>query len=141
MLGSVLLLVLSASNFCLGRVSPDTQVIFTPSRDVAGAYAEEHVVDKAILSALEMHSDPVAALVFLQPELAVDLAAPRLLHVAGEQKPQWMTEGDKLRLRRRRKKFMDITDNESFYAQHAEAVWAGKASKQPPQVHRQGARC
>jgi leucyl aminopeptidase len=50
------------------------------------------------------------------------------LHVVGEQKPEWMTEGDKLRLRRRGKKFVDITDHEEFYAQQA-GILSGKASE------------
>jgi leucyl aminopeptidase len=74
-----------------------------------------------------MHSDPVAALLFLQPELEADLAQQRLLHVVGDQKPKWMTEGDKLRLRRRGKKFVDITDHQDFYAQQVNAL-SGKAS-------------
>jgi leucyl aminopeptidase len=110
-------------------------MVLTPSCNVADTYTEEHVIDKAILAALEMYSDPVATLVFLQPELVVDLAAPQLLYIAGKQKPQWMTKGDKLHLRRCRKKFMDITDHQSFYAQHTEALWASKASKSASSTH------
>lgn len=140
MLGYVLALLLSASKLGLGLPSQDTQLVLAPSPDFAHVHAEEHVVDKTILAALETHSDPVAALLFLRPELAADLAAPRLLHVAGEQKPEWMTEGDKLHLRRRRKKFMDITDHQDFYAQQAEGSWAGKASRSASS-RSQGAPC
>jgi leucyl aminopeptidase len=38
-----------------------------------------------------------------------------------------MTEGDKLRLRRQGKKFVDITDHEEFYAKQVDTL-AGKAS-------------
>ena len=86
------------------------------------------IVDEAILAALKKHSDPVDALISLQPETAAEFAQPRLLHVFGENKPQWMTEGDKLRLRRQGKKFADITDHEEFYAQQVDTM-AGKASE------------
>ncbi len=88
----------------------------------------DHIVDEAILAILKTHFDPVAALISLQPELAAELAQERLLHVVGDQKPEWMTEGDKLRLRRRGKKFVDITDNYEFYAQKVD-VSSGKASE------------
>ena len=70
----------------------------------------------------------VAALLSLQPELSSDLSQPRLLHVSGEKKPEWMTEGDKLRLRRKGRKFVDITEHEEFYANQVDAE-SGKASK------------
>jgi leucyl aminopeptidase len=101
--------------------SLDTQVVFTPFRETG------HVADDAVLAALNKHSDPVAALVSLQPDFAAELAQPRLLHVFGEQSPEWMTEGDKLRLRRYGKKFIDITDHQNFSEQQVEASWAGKA--------------
>lgn len=88
-----------------------------------------HDVDPAILAALEAHDDPVDAFVFLQPESEAELAQPRLLHVSGEEEPRWMTEGDKLRLRRRGRKFADITDHEFFYAQNAVSALAGEACK------------
>ncbi|KAI1154180.1 hypothetical protein F4825DRAFT_412834 [Nemania diffusa] len=72
--------------------------------------APVHTVDDAILAALAAHPDPVDALVSLRPELADELASPRRLHVLGHDAPQWMTEGDKLRLRRKGLKFKDITD-------------------------------
>ncbi|KAH8790530.1 peptidase family M28 [Hyaloscypha sp. PMI_1271] len=127
MLRSALVLLLS-TRFALGASLQDKQAVLVPSPELPIANAQaEHVVDKAILAALKTHSDPVAALVSLQPELAADLAQERLLHVVGEQKPEWMTEGDKLRLRRRGKKFVDITDHEEFYAQQA-GILSGKAN-------------
>jgi leucyl aminopeptidase len=128
MLRSVLTFLLSISHLGLGSPFLDGQEILAPSLE--GPYAHsEHVVDNAILAALRTHSDPVAALLSLQPEIAADLAEPRLLHVFGQEKPQWLTEGDKLRLHSHGKKFMDITDHEELYAQQSEASWAGKACK------------
>jgi len=125
MLPHVLALLLSISRFVLGSSFQEKQAILVPSPEVQNAHTE-HVVDEAILTALKTHSDPVAALVALRPEAAASLAEPRLLRVNGEQKPEWMTEGDKLRLRRRGKKFVDITDHRDFYAQQIDAS-AGKA--------------
>lgn len=105
------------------------QHIFTQPRP------HHHQVDPVILAALEAHDDPVDAFIALLPESEAQLAEPRLLHVAGEEAPQWMTEGDKMRLRRRGLKFADITDHEDFYAQHAVEPLAGKASKLLPRAH------
>lgn len=127
MLGSVLALLLSTAPFGLGTLFQDEQVVFGPSPEVLDADAKH--VDQAILAALKTHSDPVAALVSLKPDIAPELAQPRLLHVSGEREPEWMTEGDKLRLRRRGKKFADITDHRDFYAQQVGASRAGKASE------------
>lgn len=127
---TTLLLLLSTSQ--LVASSRDAQqVVFAPS----SLDAPVHAVDDAILSALDTHDDPVAALLSLRPEVATELAEARLLHISGEEKAQWMTEGDKLRLRRLGKKFMDITDHADFYRAQAEAVkeasWSGKAREQP----------
>lgn len=121
-------LLLSTSQLGLGSSFGDTQAVLGPTPQVQDAPAS-HVVDEAILAALKMHSDPVDALLSLQPDLAADLALPRLLHVVGEREPEWLTEGDKLRLRRLGKKFVDITDHHGFYAQQAATALAGKASK------------
>jgi leucyl aminopeptidase len=115
-----LLFLLLALRFGLCLPSLETQLVLTPPQEA------EYSAEEAIFAALEEHSDPVAAYVSLQPDIESELAQPRLLHVVGEQKPEWMTEGDKLRLRRRGKKFMDITDHHSFYEQQVDA-WAGKA--------------
>lgn len=127
MLHSVLVLLLSTSQFALGSAFQDKQSFLAPSPDARVAHTE-HIVDNAVLAALKTHSDPVAALVALQPEVAASLAEPRLLHVFGDDKPEWMTEGDKLRLRRRGKKFADITEHRDFYSQQVDAL-AGKASE------------
>lgn len=131
MFGSVLALLLSISQLSLGSAVQDAQaVIAPPNLEVpTTGHAVEHIVNKAIFAALDAHSDPVAALLSLQPDIAAELAEPRLLQVFGEQQPEWLTEGDKLRLRRHGKKFMDITDHKDAYSQQAEASLAGKASK------------
>ena len=120
---SMLMLVVLAS-LSLSQVPiPPGQVILVPSPVPASV----HTVDEAILVALGTYADPVDALLCLQPESAASLAEPRLLHVFGQEKPEWLTEGDKLRLRRAGKKFMDITDHEDFCLQQVDASSAGKA--------------
>lgn len=130
MLRSILVLFLTTSQLALGSSIRDKQAVLAPSPEVANARAE-HVVDDAILAALKLYSDPVAALISLQPEIAVELAEKRLLHVIGDEKPEWRTEGEKLRLRKQGKKFVDITDHQDFYAQQVDTL-SGKASE-PPQ--------
>jgi bacterial leucyl aminopeptidase len=129
MLRSALVLLLS-SQFALGSLSRNKQTVFlkfqpTPGTPIANPHGE-YVINNEILGALETYSDPVAALISLQPEVATELAQARLLHVVGEQEPEWLTEGDKLRLRRRGKKFIDITEHEEFYTQQVD-ISSGKA--------------
>jgi bacterial leucyl aminopeptidase len=117
-----LLFLLVALRIVLCSPFLDTQLVLGSSTET------ECIADNdAISTALRKYPDPVAALVSLQPDSAVELAQPRLLQVFGEQKPQWMTEGDKLRLRRRGRGFMDITDHQRFYEQQVDASLAGKA--------------
>ncbi|KAI1279001.1 peptidase family M28 [Xylaria sp. FL0933] len=99
--------------------SPDSIEVGPPISPVNSV----HAIDDAILAALNAHDDPVDALVSLRPELADELAEPRLLHVFVHETPQWMTEGDKLRLRRQGRKFKDITG----FQEDADVSWAGKA--------------
>lgn len=80
-----------------------------------------HRADPAILAALQLHPDPVDAFLAVHPESADKLSQPKLLHVAGETEAEWMTEGDKMRLRRSGKKFVDVTDHHDFYESHANA--------------------
>ncbi|KAH8658199.1 hypothetical protein BX600DRAFT_500185 [Xylariales sp. PMI_506] len=125
MLGFSLVVLLSASGF--GLASLGEQGVLSPSHNVENAFTK-YDVDQSIIAALATHPDPVDALIALQHGVADELREPRLLHVFGEERPQWMTEGDKLRLRRDKRKFMDITDHEEFYAHHADAAaFAGKA--------------
>lgn len=71
--------------------------------------AEEHTVDPEILRALETYDDPVDALLAARPALASQMAESRLLEVDGAA-AVWMTEGDKLRLRKDGKGFVDFTE-------------------------------
>ncbi|KAI0975639.1 peptidase family M28 [Xylaria arbuscula] len=121
LLKSILALGFSASQVS-ALLRADSQVVLGPPSSLDNETLV-HVVDDAILAALDAHPDPVDALVSLRPELADNLAEPRLLHVFGDDKPQWMTEGDKLRLRRQGRKFKDITD----YQDDVDVSWAGKA--------------
>ena len=119
-----MLALLGLASLSLSQVPfPPGQVVIVPSPVPASL----HTVDEAILIALSTYADPVDALLSLQPENAAALAEPRLLHVFGQEKPEWLSEGDKLRLRRANKKFMDITDHEDFYSQQVDASLAGKA--------------
>lgn len=90
----------------------------------------EYDVHPSILYALDKYQDdPVAAMLSLKPELADQLAEPRLLEVAGEE-PVWMTEGDKMRLRREGKFFIDVTERQDVAGRRTGfAGFAGKASK------------
>jgi len=91
----------------------------------------DHVAEDTILAALAANPDPVDALLSLRPGLAGHLATSRLIHVLDEANPRWLTEGDKMRLRRDKKKFMDITDHQELYAEGVDS-WAGKASTCAP---------
>ena len=118
------LLLLALGLAGLGAASQDSQVVFSHNA------AAQHKVDPAILAALKEHKDPVDAWIALHPDDANKLAEKRLLRIAGEKEPQWMTEGDKMRLRRKGRKFADITDFEEFYKQNAVSAQSGKARKE-----------
>jgi leucyl aminopeptidase len=123
MLGSTSVFALLLLHFSqLGHASQ-----FQSPEQVVLAPAPLHTVNEDILAALRTHADPVDALVSLNPQAAAPLAAPRLLHIFGQEKAEWLTAGDKMRLRRAGQKFMDITDHEAFYSQQLEASTAGKA--------------
>lgn len=117
------LLLLALGFAGLGAAAPESQIVF--SHDASSHFK----VDPAILAALKEHKDPVDAYIALYPEEADKLAEKRLLRVAGEKEAKWMTEGDKMRLRRKGRKFADITDFEEFYKQNALSAQAGKARK------------
>lgn len=113
------------------------QVVIGPSENINDAATassdsyHKNVGDDTILAALAAYPDPVDAMISLRPDMAAQLAESRLIHVFGEDKPRWMKEGDKLRLRQNRKKFMDITDHQELYADGVNA-WEGKASTHYP---------
>ncbi|KAK2041985.1 peptidase family M28 [Colletotrichum somersetense] len=128
-LSTKLLLLLGSSQLVLG--SPSDQVVIAQTAEEHHAAAAVPVtawaVDSSIHAALDKHSDPVDALVYLHPELAAEMSKARLIHVFGEKKAEWMTEGDKLRLRRKGRKFRDITDFQDLYADSVDAQ-SGKAN-------------
>jgi leucyl aminopeptidase len=77
--------------------------------------------DAMIESLLATHADdPVQVMRLLDPENASELDAPRLLQVFGA-KAVWMTEGDKLRLRRQGLGFIDLTDHQDMHVCHGSA--------------------
>lgn len=59
------------------------------------------------------NDDPVEVMRLLDPVYAETLDEPRLLQVFGSE-PVWMTEGDKLRLKKRGLSFMDLTGREDL---------------------------
>ncbi|KZL79774.1 peptidase family m28 [Colletotrichum incanum] len=125
-LSTKLLLLLGSSQLVLG--SPSDQVVIAPSaEDNVAVPGKTWAVDSSVRTALENHSDPVDALVSLQPEMAAKMSEARLIHVFGEKKAEWMTEGDKLRLRRKGRKFRDITDFQELYTESVDAR-SGKAN-------------
>lgn len=140
---NLFLLLLSSLPRVISSPRLGSQVVLAPPQQAdanantltaaPASYADAHaghVVDESILAALEAYDDPIDALVSLQPELAAQMAERRLIQVFGESAPEWMTEGDKLRLRRQHKKFMDITDHQDLYTGSVNSM-AGKASKNP----------
>ncbi|CAL5868648.1 uncharacterized protein PFLUO_LOCUS2875 [Penicillium psychrofluorescens] len=135
MRGSILAYLWGAAHL-VTAVPDDTQHVLAPAPDIPDVWPQhgDYTVPDDVLAALNEYSDPVAAFVALQPEAEALFAEPRLLQVIGESKPQWMTEGDKLRLRRQVKKFIDITDHAEFYADLVHEASAGKPNL-PGLVH------
>ncbi|KAJ5177187.1 peptidase family M28 [Penicillium canariense] len=128
---SIIAYLLAAAN--LTAAVRDAQLVLAPITEISSVSAShgDHRVDESILAALDKHPDPVTAFVSLQGEDAraeteAALAEPRLLRIMGAAKPEWMTEGDKMRLRRKGTKFMDITDHEEFYGEQVYSAAAGK---------------
>lgn len=111
------LLLLLATHAAASRSGNSQAPLRSPSQQ--GDNGVPHEVDPAILAALKQHADPVDALVSLHPEMATKMAEKRLLRIAGDAEPRWMTEGDKMRLRRKRTKFTDVTDFQDFHVQAA----------------------
>ena len=87
-------------------------VVAAPRQVALNTPTQIYEVHPSILGAIETYPDPVDALLSLQPELEATLSTPRLLDVAGLDAAVWMTEGDKLRLRREGRFFIDITDRQ-----------------------------
>ncbi|KAH8172477.1 peptidase family m28 domain-containing protein [Sarocladium implicatum] len=111
MLRNALPLLVATS--CLAPlVAADSQQVLAPHTDPA-------VVNQALVEeTLKIHDDPVDAYLAIHPEAVDELRQPRLMRVAGAE-AEWLTEGDKMRLRRKGLKFIDITDHTDFYEEHA----------------------
>ncbi|KAK8853035.1 hypothetical protein IAR55_003736 [Kwoniella newhampshirensis] len=90
--------------------------------------ATTYQVHPSILAALGDHpDDPVSALTAIDPAYEAVLRERRLLEVAG-QPAKWMTEGDKLELRRAGLKFLDLTDRQDAMRQFQATNFAGHAN-------------
>jgi bacterial leucyl aminopeptidase len=61
------------------------------------------------LELLALHDDPVDVMIAMNPASAETLGEPRLLDLLNAQAPRWLTEGDKLRLKRKGLDFIDLT--------------------------------
>jgi leucyl aminopeptidase len=101
---------------------------------LSSTLSDKHQPHPSILSALSIHSDPVDALLSLRPELIDHLNSERLIQVfdgTSDPNPVWLTEGDKLRLRREGKGFMDVTQNWELYqnVKQSGGLIAGHARK------------
>ncbi|KAM0812139.1 putative Peptide hydrolase [Seiridium cardinale] len=130
-----LLLLLGTADLAVSSQGSDAQVVFAASTDTPKAANHDYSTKEAqehLLRVANAHTDPVDAYLALRPEAAAELAEPRLLQVLGEE-PEWMTVGDKMRLRRKGKKFMDVTEYQDMYDEQLAAL-AGKA-KLPELTH------
>ena len=130
---SIIVCLIGAAH--LATALPDVQRVLAPIHPPSGAarHHGDHSIHESILSAIESHTDPVTAFISLQDqddraETETALAEPRLLRKLGSNKADWMTEGDKMRLRREGIRFMDITEHEDFYAQQVDTQVAAKPS-------------
>ena len=123
--------LLAATSGLVSLVAADSQQVLAPPTNptaVDGVSIEE---------VLDLHDDPVDAYLSIFPDAVNELREPRLLRVAGKE-AEWMTEGDKMRLRRKHLHFMDITDHADFYADlEAQAASTDKPRKSSIQKERQ----
>ncbi|KAF7541620.1 hypothetical protein G7054_g411 [Neopestalotiopsis clavispora] len=131
---NLLLLASTADRVVSSQGAGAQQVVLGPSAAQSAGYSPETVhhdftteeAKQRILRTVESYPDPVDAYIALHPDSAAALAEPRLLHVIGEDEPEWMTVGAKMRLRRQGKKFMDVTDYHDMYKEQVGAL-SGKA--------------
>lgn len=133
---NLLLLASTADRVVSSQGAGAQQFVLGPSAGQSAGYSPETVhhdftteeAKQRILRTVESYPDPVDAYIALHPDSAAALAEPRLLHVIGEDEPEWMTVGAKMRLRRQGKKFMDVTDYHDMYKEQVGAL-SGKASE------------
>ncbi len=91
-----------------------------PDPDRTVTFYESHT-ESHILSILSQYEDPVEAMLSLHPSLEAELAEPRLLQIMDKEgETRWMTEGDKMRLRRAGVDFIDLTGRSGFVYVDAE---------------------
>jgi leucyl aminopeptidase len=133
----IIIYILGIANLLL-VTALEGQLVLPPISEFSEVLPQhgDHSVDESMLAAIQSHPDPVAAYLSLQNEntradTETKLAEPRLLHIMGAAKPVWMTEGDKMRLRRKATKFMDITEHEAFYAKQPYDAASNKPSELP----------
>ena len=112
--------------------SPITSGDENPQLLLSSSLHDAHTIHPTILSALDQYpDDPLAALLLVKPGLADMMAEPRLLWLFDQEETRsgvWMTEGDKLRLRREGRRFMDLTEDQAVLG---ESFVAGKARTYP----------
>ena len=73
------------------------------------------VAEANIKHLLAVHDDdPVEVMRLVDPVYAAILDEPRLIELLGTE-PVWMTEGDKLRLKKQGLSFTDLTGHEDLY--------------------------
>jgi len=78
------------------------------------------------------NNDPIQAMQVADPAYAATFDEPRLIEVFGAER-QWMTEGDKLRLKQAGLAFMDVTDFEDIEVDRSFV----SAEKSWPEIQRQ----
>ncbi|RSH93484.1 hypothetical protein EHS25_007840 [Saitozyma podzolica] len=98
------------------RPAQDTFV--TPTSSNFADTSSGFVDLERIQAILAQQTDPVEAMLLIDPSMAKELAEPRLLQLfngkdAGGE-PKWMTEGDKMGLRRQGIDWIDLTGRDSL---------------------------
>ncbi|KZT27406.1 Zn-dependent exopeptidase [Neolentinus lepideus HHB14362 ss-1] len=77
------------------------------------------------------YADPVELYKAVDPAGAADLDEPRLFRVPGLEGAMWLTEGDKLRLRRQGVKFVDITETQDLGMRNSARLQSTAAATYP----------
>ncbi|EPQ50990.1 Zn-dependent exopeptidase [Gloeophyllum trabeum ATCC 11539] len=102
----------------------DPQVVLD---NAASVILDSILVDQLVQQLSLSHDDPVVLYRAVDPAGAADLDEPRLLQIAGDgNPPTWMTEGDKLRLRRAGLKFVDLTETQDLGSRNARRLTGTK---------------
>ncbi|TFK52279.1 Zn-dependent exopeptidase [Heliocybe sulcata] len=111
------------------------------ARTVSGAQVvleDDHLVTDALAQRIHglslLYPDPVDLYKAVDPAGAADLDEPRLLRIPGLDGTQWMTEGDKLGLRRQGVKFIDVTETQDLGVRNAARVQAASGNATYPDI-------